>query len=144
MKNNAIIIYRKILIHKLFNFCPFLKIGDIQNFNPLQRLLIISNVNENKAVIEFINDKNLNFINSIIILINKFIEIKYNIHELAFEILRNLFSLCKVFAKFNLFKPKDIDKFCEMNDKIIFYFSKLNLNKPNFIENRRILCIGII
>ena len=144
LKNNAIIIYRKILIHKLFNFCPFLKIGDIQNFNPLQRLLIISNVNENKAVLEFINDTNLNYINSIIMLINKFIEIKDNIHELAYEILRNLFSLCKVFAKFNLFKPKDIDKFCETNDKLIFYFSKLNLNKPNFIENRRILCIGII
>ena len=126
LKNNVLLIFRKIFVHKLFNFCPFLKISDIVNMNPLQRLLILSNINDNKAILRIIMSKEFNLIEIILRLIKKFIYLDDKAPDLAIGILKNLYSICKIFAKANLMTNEQIDKLCELNDELILDFYKID------------------
>jgi hypothetical protein len=143
LKNNVLLIFRKIFVQKLFSFSPFLKIRDIENLDPLQRLAILTNIKDNENIRNLINDKEMNFIDSILKLINKYIEIKGKTHKVCFELLRNLYSICKVFAKLNLFSTEQIHKFCSLNDEMIYSFTKNKANIKNYVEERMKLYISI-
>ena len=61
LKNRVVVIFRRIYVQKLLNFCPKFRFSDYENMNPLQRLMIISNVHDNLNIVNtFNNDRIVN------------------------------------------------------------------------------------
>ena len=70
--------------------------------------------------------KEFNLIEIILRLIKKFIYLDDKAPDLAIGILKNLYSICKIFAKANLMTNEQIDKLCELNDELILDFYKID------------------
>ena len=109
-----------------FSSCPFFKIHDLENLNPLQRLLLVSNVKDNSKIMsEYVNNLNINFLDKIINIIETINNAKEKNSETPFEIMAKMYSMCKVFGKYNLFTSGQITRFCELNDQVVHKFSEL-------------------
>lgn len=128
LKKNLFNLYYKCVVQKEFEKFSKFKIDDFNNLNPLQRLLIISNVqsHENKITFKF-SQSNLHLLEQTITLIERLNNIREK-NLVVYEILRRCYQICKQFAKFNLFDQSQILKFCLLNDEVIS-----NLNNHNEI-----------
>ena len=105
---------------------------DIMNLNPLIRLLLSSNITGDVKIInkyikrDIENTKQLNFVDSLIIIIENFISNKLK-HKELYIIIHKIYSMIKVLAKYNLLETQQIIKICRINDEVIFYFSEHKL-----------------
>ena len=126
LKKNILKNFRKIKFLGDFSYGPFLKICDIQNLHPLQRLILSSNIRDNQKIIsQYVNNLDFNFLNKILEEIEKIINLKEKINKHHFYILKSLYTLCEVYGKFNLFSPDQIIKFCEINELLFQKFSRI-------------------
>lgn len=134
IKNNILSIFRILSFLGDFSHCPFLKINDIQNLHPLQRLLLTSNVKDNAIVMnKYVNNLNFNILDKCMEVLEKFCNSKNKINDNQIQIMKKLYSICKVFGKYNLFTNDNIIRFCEINDIVIHKFSETRkfLNKDD-------------
>jgi len=141
IKNNIFCIFRILSFLGDFSFCPFLKINDILNLHPLQRLLLASNVRDNPTIMnKYVNNLNFDLLKKSMDIIEKFCISKTKINGNQIHIMKNLYSICKIYGKFNLFNNDTIIRFCEINDLVIHKLSEARkfLNKDD-IETLTIL-----
>lgn len=124
IKNNMISCFRKITFLSDMAICPFFTVKDLMNINPLLRIMLQSNVKEEKSIFDsYVNNPNFDFIGSIINLINSLHSIRQK--ELSsYSIIARLYSFCKIFSKYNLLTKDQITRICFMNEEIINNFSE--------------------
>lgn len=106
-----------------FAFYPHLKIRDIVLLSPLQRLLLISNLDTERKVSHYVNNLNMNYLN----LTLSAIESIFNCDEKSVNlllILSRLYKICLLFAKYSLFNHEQVAKICSLNDSILAYFDE--------------------
>lgn len=135
VKNNVFSIFRILSFLDDFRFSPFFKINDIQNLHPLQRLLLASNVRDNATVMnKYVNNLNFNLLKKSMDIIEKFCISKNKINGYQIHIMKNLYSICKIYGKFNLFTNDNIIRLCEINGLAIHKFSEARkfLNKDDY------------
>ena len=131
-KAKVITIFHKVVFMSDFRLFPIFKVKDIMNLNPLIRLLLSSNITGDVKIInkyikrDIENTKQLNFVDSLIIIIENFISNKLKQKEL-YIIIHKIYSMIKVLAKYNLLETQQIIKICRINDEVIFYFSEHKL-----------------
>ena len=127
LKNNLLNLYHKLNFLKDFEIIPNLSIKDLMSLNPFQRLMYIDYINlfpkfEKKFFA--LNDKNRNYIDYLLLLLEKYNKMK-NKDENIFEIIRRIFSECKIIIRFNKFTNEQYFKFFSLIDDIIL--NSLNL-----------------
>jgi len=108
IQNNILTLFRKCIFLKSFSMLPHVKVGDIIKLNPLQRQLILSNVKEIPGLMEqYINSLNLNVLEDCLNTIVYMINIKDN-DLITFKILKQLYSILKSYAKYNLMSQEQV------------------------------------
>jgi hypothetical protein len=104
---------------KDFSRIPRMKVMDLLNLNPLQRLMLSLNLKEYCPYLSSYYTKNQYSIPSTIItLIDKFNSLKEK-SELTYSVMRNLYKIIKIYAQFDLLEPEYISKFCILNDEVL-------------------------
>ena len=111
--------------------------------NPLQRLMIISNVHDNLNIVNTFNNDRI--VNNILITVENILNLDNfeRIDVRALDILYNLYSIFKVFAKFNLLKEYHKKKFYLINKKFIYKLMFM-LSNPKSSNSNKIISTGNI
>jgi hypothetical protein len=118
--------FYKFVIKRDFVTLPNYTVQDMENMNPLQRILLNSVVKEKlNCLNNTILDKENDIIEMNFILIEKIKNIKEKSHT-SFEILKICYKIIKMFTKFNLLTPEQIIKFTLINDDVIYKCADLN------------------
>ena len=127
-------IFYNFYIQKDFASYPNFKIKDILLLSPLQRYILITNIETENKVSQYVNNLNLNYLNNIL----NSIECLINSEEksIIFHlILAKLYKICELFAKYSLFNHEQLSKLCQLNDLILSYFDEEKKNSDkDFIK----------
>ena len=108
-------IFYNFYIAKDFASYPNFKIRDISLLSPLQRYILITNIETENKVSSYVNNLNMNFLNNIL----NSIECLLNSEEksiILLLILAKLYKICEIFAKYSLFNHEQLSKLCQLND----------------------------
>ena len=128
--NNLLTCFTKITLNYYMRAFPKVKIIDFGNLNPLQRLMIVSNVKKNTVFMNnFIEGKN--FIDVILNSMQKINSMKF-VNIEGYDVLIMYAGILKKFARYYLFDTDQILKYCSIIDTLILNtkgFSHRNKNK---------------
>ena len=114
-------------ISRDFTSYPNLKFRDICLLTPLQRLLLISNIQTEAKLSQYVNNLNMNYLNNVLSSIEGLCVIEEKSITVLL-ILSKLFKMCALFAKYSLFNHEQVAKFCQLNDVLLANFDE---EKPN-------------
>ena len=114
-------LYHKLNFRKDYEKLPILSTYDIINLNPFQRIMYRNYINifpEFDEKYFKLNDEGNNYIDNILLIIEKYNKIKYK-DENAYEIIRKLYAECKIIIRHNKFSYEQNLKFFSLIDDII-------------------------
>lgn len=121
-------------ISRDFTFFPNLKFRDIVLLTPLQRLLLISNIQTEVKLSHYVNNLNINYLDNVI----NVIECLSIIEEKSISvllILSKLYKICCIFAKYSIFNHEQISKLGQLNDSLLAGFDEEKENEEiDFIK----------
>ena len=123
-------LYHKLNFRKDYEKLPILSVYDIINLNPFQRIMYRNYINlfpEFEEKYFKINEEGNNYIDNILLILEKYNKIKYK-DENTFEIIRKLYAQCKIIIRHNKFSNEQYVKFFSLIDCIIL----------NIIESKNI------
>jgi hypothetical protein len=119
-KLHAISVFLKTYMKRDFVKCPSLKLSDIEQMNPLQRLMIISNIKDEQNILsQYIAGMNIRFLDSILSILNKLNRTDEKTY-LSYQLMRRLYQILKIYAKYYLFNQEQLARFCYINDEVVF------------------------
>ena len=114
-------IYWAFCIGRDFIKYPNIKLRDIILLNPIQRLMLISNIKKENDMNDYLNNLNDNLLDSTLNLLFKISKANENQNEILI-IYNKLYKICQLFAKYSLFNHEQVSKFCNVNNRIILFF----------------------
>ncbi len=130
IKRDLIKIYSKLVIPKILQQVPNFSVENISNFQPLQRLLITSNVKQMPEVLSKLSKDNTHedyLISSTISAIKDNLSVK-NKNSLTYEVLAGLYEVMSILAKNNLLSKDHLEDYCRLNDNVILDMVLMNYN----------------
>ena len=120
-------IFCNFYVAKDFSSYPNFKIRDISLLSPLQRYILITNIENDTKISQYVNNLNMNYLNNIL----NSIECLLNSEEksIIFHlILAKLYKICELFAKYSLFNHEQLSKLCQLNDQILTFYDEEKKN----------------
>ena len=120
-------IFHKYYICKDFVSYPNFKVYDLLLLTPMQRVLMVSSIENEHKMNKYVNNLNFNYLNNIL----KSIEAIINSPEKpisSYLILAKLHKISLLFAKFSLFNHEQLIKLCSLNNSLLSMFDE---EKPN-------------
>ena len=121
LKKYLFYIFHKMTFRKNFEIIPFLSVPDILNFHPFQRMLYCEFIElfpQKKRIFTEGNDYQKTLVEELLTTLEKYKNIK-NKSEIAYEILRIIYSQIKKLVILNVFTIEEYMKLFNLNDDII-------------------------
>jgi hypothetical protein len=124
---SMLITYHKFIISAELAKHPRMKILDVQNYSPLQRLCINSHVKENPYIKEVLRT---NLIDRYLDMYENLTKLRFS-HIKGFDLIIRILCTLKKFSKYYLFNPEQMVRYCLYTEEI---FYTLN-HKARFVNN---------
>lgn len=132
LKNNFICCFENIVFLSDLIVLPEFKISDFSNFSPFQRIIFNKYIQTHTDIVKNYINSPKNLINEFLSSINNLIYSK-NFNIVGYDILFRLLNILKDFAKYNLFKVDQQNKYFFLIDNILYFFN--NMSKQIDIES---------
>ena len=124
LKKNLFYCFHKFNFRKIFEPIPVLSVKDLSNMTPFQRIMYTEYIKfcpkiEEQFLANYKKNHEKEYIDEILHTLGKYKSIKDK-GCYSYEILRKLFSECKILIRCNKFSYEQLLKFYSLNDEIIY------------------------
>ena len=130
-------IFYSFRVAKDFVKFPNIKYRDIMLLNPIQRLTLVSNIKKSDEINEQYLSSEENILDNVIQCLLKIAKTNEKQGQIYF-IYSKLYKICEIYAKYSLFNYEQVNKFCSVNNKILFSFGSCVKDDRKNIEQQNL------
>ena len=130
-------IFYSFRVAKDFVKFPNIKYRDILLLNPIQRLTLVSNIKKSDEINEQYLSSEENILDNVIQCLLKIAKTNEKQGQIYF-IYSKLYKICEIYAKYSLFNYEQVNKFCSVNNKILFCFGSCVKDDRKNIEQQNL------